>query len=200
MFHGFFRAIDKFLVSCFSSTKIIGKENITSGNVIFVCNHQSVFDAFVNFELLPKNTHFMAKKEFCENKLLAFCFKHLQVFPVDRQKLDMKSIRHACSILSENNNLCIFPQGTRHAEPEINLDDMHNGIAMLALRYNSKIVPMMFLDKPGFFKKNTLVIGKEVDLSEFAGKKASSEIQTAFSRKVGEEMNKLLDGGRKMLK
>ncbi len=200
MLHGFIRGLDKFLVAVFSKTKVYGRENIPDGNVVFVCNHMSIPDAFINFAVLPPKTHFMAKKEWFNNKFVGWLLGKIQVFPIDRGKVDLKSIRHACEILKNGNNLCIYPQGTRCREPEVKIEQMHKGIGMIALKSNSTVVPLMFNSKPGLFKKNILFVGKPIDTSEFDGKWSGSELQTRFTEKVAQEMNALLESQRKLLK
>ena len=196
MFHGFVRGLARLIFALFSHTKVYGKENILHcGNVIYVCNHQSVVDAFISFYVLPSETYFMSKKEVFSNKFYAFFLKRLQMFPINRETVDLKAIKYACDILEEGNALCIFPQGTRHTEPWVRLEDMHAGIGMIALRQKSRVVPMMFKEKPAFFKKNELVIGKEIDLSSFEGKRPNSEEMKRFVQLVTQKMNELLENG-----
>lgn len=200
MFHGFIRGLDKFLVAVFSKTKVYGRENIQNGNVVYVCNHMSIPDAFINYAVLPPKTHFMAKKEWFNNKIVGWTMRKMQVFPIDRGKVDLKSIRHACDILEQGNNLCIYPQGTRCERPEIEIGQMHKGVGMIALKGNSTVIPLMFNDKPAFFKKNVLFVGKPIDMSEFDGKWTGSDIQTRFTEKLAREMNALLEEKRKLIK
>lgn len=200
MFHLFFRGLAKTVMFVASNTKIYGKENITDGNTVFVCNHMSIVDAFINFSFLPSKTHFMAKKELFKNPIVGWVLKKINVFPVDRGKADLKSIRHACDVLAQNGNLCIYPQGTRCENAEIDKEQMHNGIGMIALKNKSKVVPLMFSSKPGFFKRNVLYMGKPIDLTEFDGKKAGSETQKLFTEKIADEMNALLEKGRREYK
>ncbi len=201
MLHAFAKALAFIVLGIFAPTKVCGKENIKNGNVIFVCNHQSMVDAFINFLYLPSNTHFMAKKELFSNKFFAGVLKKINVFPVNRGKADITSVKHACEVLKQNNNLCIFPQGTRRENPNIEESDMHSGIGMLLLKEKSTVVPMMFPRKPGFFKKNTLYIGAPLDMTEFEGEKFNSATMSRAAQKVGEEMNKLLcEEKQKLLK
>ena len=194
MFHGFVRGLAALVFALFSRTRVYGRENILAcGNVIYVCNHQSVVDAFISFYVLPSATYFMSKKEVFQNKFYAFFLKRLQMFPIDREAVDLKAIKYACDKLEEGNALCIFPQGTRHAESRIRLEDMHAGIGMIALRKKSRVVPMMFKQKPGFFKKNELIIGKEIDLSSFEGRRANSEEMKRFIQLGTGKMNELLE-------
>ena len=194
--HTVFRAIAWFLMNVLSRTHVIGKEKLKNNareNVVYVCNHQSIPDAFIMFYLLPKNTFFMAKKEWFDNKIFAWALSRVQVFPINRQTVDLKAIRFACSKLKEGNNLCIFPQGTRKSEPVVKIEDMHNGVGMIAMKNNSTVIPMMFSSKPAIFKRNELIIGDPIDLSEFALKKPNAETMAEFTAKTAASMNMLLE-------
>jgi len=193
MIHGIVRIIAFALMRLCAPTRVYGKENIKSGNVIFVCNHQSMVDAFVIFTYLPSKTFYMAKKQLFKNKLFAYLLKKTKVFAVDRDRTDLTAVKFACNVLKENNNLCIFPQGTRKSSPKIDLADMHNGIGMIALREKSTVIPLMFKEKPRFFKRNTLYIGEPLDLTAFEDVKATSKTMSDFAEYVGVKMNELLE-------
>lgn len=173
--------------------KVYGKENITKRNTVYMCNHQSITDMVILLAHLPSNTHFIAKKEIFKNKFFAWVLKEVRVFPVDRETADLKAIKHACNLLKDGNNLMIFPQGTRTDSPYIKLEEMHSGTGMFALKNQSTVIPMMFKSKPKFFKKNTLYIGKPLDLSSFAGKKTNSQVLSEFTELAYKSMNGLLE-------
>ncbi len=189
------RRIAYFIVTVlrpFIPCKIYGKENIKSNKTLYICNHQSICDIVVLLAHLPLNTFFMAKKEVFKIKLVGWALKKVGAFPIDRQSIDLKSIKYACSKLNENDNLMIFPQGTRKDSPQVLLNDMHTGVGMIALKTGATVVPMMFKEKPRFFKKNVLIIGKPMDLSKFQDKKPNSQVLQEFTEKATEELNSLL--------
>ena len=177
----------------FAPCKVYGKENIRKQNTVYMCNHQSITDMVILLAHLPGNTHFIAKKEIFKNKFFAWVLKEVRVFPVDRETADLKAIKHACNLLKDGKNLMIFPQGTRTDNPKIKLEEMHSGVGMFALKNQSTVIPMMFTEKPKFFKKNTLYIGKAMDLSEFEGKKANSQVLSEFTKKACDALNALLE-------
>ncbi len=182
-------AIVRIAVPC----RVYGKENITKNNTVYMCNHQSITDVIILVSHLPANTHFIAKKEIFKNKLFSWVLREVRVFPVDRETADLKAIKHGCNLLKEGKNLMIFPQGTRKDKPEIELEDMHTGTGMFALKNQSTVIPMMFKEKPKFFKMNTLYIGKALDMSEFEGKRTNSQTLNDFTKKAWEAMNGLLE-------
>ncbi len=181
------------ILRIFAPCKVYGKENIVKHNTVYMCNHQSITDMVILLAHLPANTHFIAKKEIFKNKFFSWVLKEVRVFPVDRGTADLKAIKYACNLLKEGDNLMIFPQGTRTDSPYIKAEQMHSGTGMFALKNQSTVIPMMFKEKPAFFKKNTLYIGKPLDLSQFDGKKAGSQVLSEFNHIAFEAMNGLLE-------
>jgi len=181
------------IIRPFVPCKVYGKENIEKHNTVYMCNHQSITDMVILLAHLPANTHFIAKKEIFKNKFFSWVLKEVRVFPVDRGTADLKAIKHACGLLKDGKNLMIFPQGTRTDKPQIELEEMHVGTGMFALKNQSTVIPMMFKEKPKFFKKNTLYIGQKLDLSAFEGKKANSQVLSEFTELACNAMNGLLE-------
>lgn len=184
------------ILRLFAPCKVYGKENIVKHNTVYMCNHQSITDMVILLAHLPSNTHFIAKKEIFKNKFFAWVLKQVRVFPVDRETADLKAIKHACNLLKEGKNLMIFPQGTRTDSPKIKLEEMHSGVGMFALKNQSTVIPMMFKEKPKFFKKNTLYMGKALDLSAFEGKKTNSQVLSEFTELACWAMNELLEANQ----
>ncbi|MBP5662056.1 MAG: 1-acyl-sn-glycerol-3-phosphate acyltransferase [Clostridia bacterium] len=193
MLYTVMRFIGLFIRCCLMRLVMVGRENLTAGNTLFVCNHLSSLDAAIQFSVLPRHTHFMAKKELFRNRLNGWFLRRAHTFPIDRQSVDLKAIKEATGLLSAGKDLCIFPQGTRCKNVLISAEQMHSGIGMIALRAHSRIIPMMFTARPRLFHKNTLMIGEPLDLSAFAAEKINSQTIHAFSEAVRAGMNRLIE-------
>ena len=174
-FYRFIRVLFYLPVKMFMPTKKIGalpKE----GKYILTCNHQSFNDS-VNLMVNSKRTiHFVGKKEIFKNRFLAWGFRHMGVGCVDREKPDLSSFKSIFKILKEEQLLGIFPEGTRNKKDDGNLLEFKNGVALIALKTKTSIVPMRFLRKPKFFRRNILLIGEPIDLSEFYDKGTEKEV------------------------
>ena len=84
--------------------------------------------------------HFMAKKELFRYPLLAYLFRKIHAFPVNRGKPDLGAIKTGLSILKNGEVLGIFPEGTRQKNTD-RLGEMHAGAALFALRTGAPVVP-----------------------------------------------------------
>ena len=95
--------------------RYIGLEKIDNNKKYIICpNHSNVLDPTFIFPIVD-NLSIMAKSEIFKNKLLAKLFRRYRVFPVNREKRDVKSTLHAieCLNLDENSKLLMFPEGVK---------------------------------------------------------------------------------------
>lgn len=130
-----------------TKTKVVtmGLENIPKeGPVLFVGNHQSIFDVVAQLNQMEKPTVFIAKKE----------LKSLPVFGTWMEEmgclfLDRESPREAVKIINEaarrmreeGANGVIYPEGTRSRSSQVN--EFQKGSFKLAEKAGSPVVPVM---------------------------------------------------------
>lgn len=114
--------------------------HIPEGKLIICSNHISFLDPFILAMSFGKQVHFLAKKELFQTKFSSWFFKSLGAIPVDRKNLDLKAIKSSVRILKEDKYLGIFPEGTR--VKEVKRENIKNGIAYIALRADSNILPI----------------------------------------------------------
>ena len=147
-------------------TIIRGSKNLPrKGRMILACNHQSNLDAvLIAMKLTKRRFNYMAKAELFKNKFIGAFYKSMGMYPINREKNDIQAVKKTLSLLKNEKAICIFPEGTRIENTEMN--DAKNGVALFALKTKSPIVPACFLTKPGIFKPNKLVIGEPFNLSE----------------------------------
>src|SRR5699024_9236133 len=121
---------------------VINKQDLTNKNesLIICSNHISALDPIILAINFDRHINFMAKKELFKNKLVGKFLKTLGAFPIDRQELDMKSIRYSMNLLKENKVLGIFPEGTR--VKKVDSSNMKEEIGLMASRTNSNMLPI----------------------------------------------------------
>lgn len=178
----------------FWPTKVIGKRNIPKRKqkAILACNHSSNMDpVLINARLVP-NPYILAKKSLFKNKLAGAILKSWRAIPVDRENVDISTIKTVLSVLKKGHKLLIFPQGTRKKDQD-DLNGVKNGLVMFALKTNSPIVPMWYVNKPKAFRRNVLLIGKPFYLEGFEGKKLTQDVLDEASAVVIKKMLELRD-------
>ena len=130
------------LMPIFYKIEYIGRENIPKDrNFIVAPNHISYFDPFIAGEAVRQPIAFMGKKELFENPILAFLLDGLACFAVNREKLEVSTIKTALNIFkTERWRLGIFPQGGIRRTKRI--ENINKGFAVIAKQMKTDILPI----------------------------------------------------------
>lgn len=107
--------------------KIEGKENILEeGSIILAGNHIHIMDQCNVIVSTKRKLHYMAKKEYFDDKKVAWFFRFVGCIPVDRKKKDTDAKEKAIEVLNEGHALGIFPEGTRNGLKEEKIKEIYN--------------------------------------------------------------------------
>ncbi len=68
-------------------------------------------------------------------------FSAVGIFPVDRERLHLQTVRHVGRVLKSGNILGIYPEGTRGTGDKIKLEAVNLGAVTFASKYGVPIVP-----------------------------------------------------------
>lgn len=130
------------LMPIFYKIEYIGRENIPKDrNFIVAPNHISYFDPFIAGEAVRQPIAFMGKKELFENPILAFLLDGLACFAVNREKLEVSTIKTALNIFKTDRwRLGIFPQGGIRRNRKI--EKINKGFAVIAKQMKTDILPI----------------------------------------------------------
>ena len=171
--------------------KFIGKENSPEGACIIASNHVSNLDAILLALHTWEKKFYLSKKELFKNKISASFYKSLGCIKIDREKSDINAVKSCLKVLKDGKKLVIFPEGTRHNNEDMELGEVKHGVAMFATKARVPIVPMFVQKKPKLFRRTKFFIGKPFELTEFYGKKMTSEELEQASGVVANKMNEL---------
>ena len=120
---------------------VIGKENIpTDGSMLVVGNHVHILDQCLAIIATKRPLHYMAKKEYFDNKKVAWFFKLAGCIPVDRSIKDSNATGKAMEVLENKLALGLFPEGTRNGLKEQRMNEIY------------EICKEKYLDKKEFIK------------------------------------------------
>ena len=129
----------------------------------------------------------MAKKEIGKNRFIRWCATHMGIILIDRGKADMQALRTSVKALKSGDILEIFPEGTRNKDGD-NLQEVKGGAAMLAIKGDAYIQPIMIYARARFFRKNYLYVAEPFKLTEFAGQLLDNEQLERAGTVVAEKM------------
>lgn len=179
------------LLYCFKSE---GRNNIPKdGALIFCGNHRSILDPIIIEVFSTRHMHFMAKEELRNNPITRLAIFVEEGLYVKRDEKDIASLKESLRILKNGKCLGIFPEGTRNGF-EKNDGKVKNGAAYLALKTNTKIVPIGISGKQKPFSKNIIKFGKPIDFSELLANnnnKVDKEMEDKASEIIKNEILKL---------
>ncbi len=167
----------------FFKLEIIGIENVDSTQNYVICgNHLSNHDPFILGGVMPLQARFMSKKENFKYRIIGWFLDKVGVFPVDRDANDIKAIKTALTVLKGKDNLALFPEGHRNKgfEPL----PVKGGLAMLAIRTKTPILPITIDSKFKLFSKIRVVYHKPVELSDYYEQKPDTDTLEKLSQKI----------------
>ena len=154
--------------------KFVNKQYIPKKGPIIICgNHKHLYDQCLPIIATNRMLHYMAKKEYFDNKKVAWFFKSSGCISVDRQNKEEahKAMEEAIRLLKENEAIGIFPEGTRNKTNDLLLP-FKMGAVKMAKETNATIVPFAITGEYKFLR-NKLTITflkpfkvKDMDLVE----------------------------------
>lgn len=154
--------------------KIKGLENIPSGPVIFLSNHQGAFDIPALQAYLPKQFRWVAKKSLFKIPVVGWSMSLAGYIKVDREHghKAMQSLEEAAGKVKAGTSVLIFPEGTRSSSGE--LLAFKRGAFMLASLSRVPVVPIGIRGTNRVMKKGSLRI-RPADVTVNIGKPIVTE-------------------------
>lgn len=163
--------------------------NLPDNNLIICANHKSNLDPIIVALSVDRPVNFMAKKELFKSKILSYILTKLHAFPVDRGNSDIEAIRTSMLKLKDGNLLGIFPEGTRiKNEAEIKRENFNDGIAMIATRSKSDILPIEIRGDYKLFGNLEIIYKDIIKIEDFENIKNKKE---QYTKIVDEVYNKI---------
>ncbi len=172
--------------------RIIGREHIPKeGPILIVGNHKHLYDQCLTIIATKRGIHYMAKKEYFDNKKVAWFFKGTGCISVDRAHKDEKAKSLALSVLEDGGAVGLFPEGTRNKTDAFLLPFKFGAVSM-ASKTDAMLVPFGITGDYRFRSKNlTIRYGepfKVGDMSlEMANQKLSQEVEKLMRENLQEE-------------
>lgn len=169
--------------------KIIGKENIPkTGSILIVGNHKHLYDQCLTIVATKRGIHYMAKKEYFDNKKVAWFFKGTGCISVDRSKKDDKATSLALEVLKDNGAIGLFPEGTRNKTNEFLLPFKFGAVSM-ASKTDSYLVPFGITGDYKFRSKNlTIRYGNPFKVGNMTLEEANNKLYNEVKKLMSENL------------
>jgi len=118
---------------------IEGLENVpSSGAFLLASNHLSYLDPPVLGCRLPRNLHYFARDTLFKGPLGPL-IRSLNSIPVNREQLDLGTLRKVLKVLGDGHPLLVFPEGTRSEDGL--LGEGKKGVGMLLAKSKVPVLP-----------------------------------------------------------
>lgn len=137
-----------------STLKVTGLELIPDQPVLFVANHQGLFDILLLLGYLERPVGFIAKEEIKKIPIVNKWMIEMKCVFIDRsnRRAAIKVIDDGIELLNSGQSMVIFPEGTRGKGREIN--PFKSGSLRLATRSGVPIVPVTIDGTYQAYEKN----------------------------------------------
>lgn len=156
---------------------IIGAENIPEeGSILIVGDHINFFDQFNAIISTKRFITYMAKKEYFDDKKVAWFFKATGCIPVNRSIHDENAKKRAMEVLESGNALGLFPEGTRNKTDAFLLPFKFGAVSM-AKKSDAYLVPFGITGEYKFRSKNLMVrFGKPFKVGDMSLEEANDKL------------------------
>ena len=191
--------------------EVTGTENLPkTGGYVLAANHVTTVDAlavaYMMFFRLHRAPHFLAKEGLFRTPIVGPALLACGQIPVFRSgRGNSDPMESAYKVLRAGHIIGIFPEGTLTRDPNQWPMRARTGALRLALETGVPIVPMgqwgteavmetySSRIRPKPWHKVRMVIGKPMEMSQYLGKKLSTEEMVAISDEIMVEITKLVE-------
>ncbi len=194
MSYRFFRRFFIIFLTIFHRFQVVGAENVpASGPVILVSNHVSYWDPFVMGAASPRIITYLAKEVLFKIPIVGFFIKGWGAVPVKRGRTDRESFTRYLELLKQGHALGIYIEGTRNRKNPDKMLPPKSGPAMLTLRSNAPVVPLVLINSNKIlrsFRRVKVIIGQPIQL-EYDANLDKKEIYQQIGNQIITEIMKL---------
>jgi 1-acyl-sn-glycerol-3-phosphate acyltransferase len=136
------RGITKLVAYLYVRFRAIGAENVpATGGCILTPNHASFLDPpMVGCGIRHRVVHFMARDTLFKFPVIGWWYRKIGTIAIDRTKGDLAALRSAIANLKSGKVVCLFPEGTRSLDGE--LQTAKGGVGFLIAKAAVPVVPV----------------------------------------------------------
>lgn len=141
-------------------------KNTFKGGKLIISNHFNPLDyVLTSFVVFPRKLNAIVGEEAFENKFFNWGMKFFGMIKADRVNKTLGFISKGADVLKKGQVLQIFPEG--HNSPDGKIHEFTRTYIAIAHRAGVPIVPVVLDGNYGLFKRASVIIGDEIDITKF---------------------------------
>ena len=149
-------------------TYYVDKKNtqLLKGGKLIVSNHFGMLDyVLTSFVVFPRKLNVVASEMPFKSKLLRFGMKFFGAIEANRETKNMSFINKCADVLKRGQLVQIYPEGKN--TPDGKIHEFKASYTLIAHRANVPIVLVITDGNYGLFKKTSVIVSEEIDVSKF---------------------------------
>jgi 1-acyl-sn-glycerol-3-phosphate acyltransferase len=155
---------------------------LMKGGKLIITNHFNMFDyVLTSFIVYPRKLNVVASEMPFKSKFFRFGMKFFGAIQANRVTKNMKFIDECADVIVNKKQLVqIFPEGRNTPDGEIH--EFKHSYLVIAHRAGAPILPIITDGNYGLFKRTSVIIGKEIDVSELISSDARTPSREELAR------------------
>lgn len=140
--------------------------NLKKGGKLIVSNHYNMLDyVFTCYLVAPRKLNAVASEMPFKSKITRFGMKFFGAIEANRETRSMKFVDICADVLKRGQLVQIFPEGKN--TPDGKIHEFKPSYTLIAHRANVPIVLVITDGNYGLFKRTSVIISEEIDVSKF---------------------------------
>ena len=140
--------------------------NIHKGGKLIISNHFNMLDYVLTcFIVFPRKLNVVTSEAPFKKRFFRFGMKFFGAIQCNRETKNMGFMNESADVIKKGQLVQIFPEG--HNTPDGKIHEFKKSYLVIAHRAKCPIVPIVTDGNYGLFKRTSVMIGKEIDVSRF---------------------------------
>ena len=172
--------------------------HIMKGGKLIITNHFNMFDyVLTSFVVYPRKLNVVASEAPFKNPFLRFGMKFFGAIQANRVTKNMKFMDECAKVITERRQLVqIYPEGRN--TPDGNIHEFKHSYLVIAHRAKCPILPVVTDGNYGIFRRTSVIIGKEIDISSLITSDARTPSREELERANEYVFGKVLELRREL--
>lgn len=140
--------------------------HVRRGGKLIITNHFNMFDyVLTSFVVCPRKLNVVASEMPFRSKIVTFLMKFFGAIEANRITKNMRFMDVCAEVINKGQLVQIYPEGQN--SPDGKIHEFKHSYLVIAHRAKCKILPIVTDGNYGVFKRASVMIGKEIDVSQF---------------------------------